>query len=307
MDAKTDLTNFWLAWHHTCAIRLCTGAYRKQLEKACATDESLKGQTDDIISKASEVIKATNAEFRSYLYIYRDDFGNRLSVYENEAAGWKDNGVSGSAFELMEGHLYAKGTINGRAFKDYLFEDIANRPGGMNRNLYGYMQSILRTMAKESFGENVYEAAKDENGEDIPPRDISLDGTTVARAEPTPEENYQAQEVIDWFATYLEKHISIWDDDKLIVLFCILNTLRVGSQKVQPLFSKGHDTINRYCNEMRAELLNLMRVKKGFSDKAIAIALNGRVQSILDKKMGRVSCFGKLKELIKENQRSTGK
>ena len=302
MDAKTDLTNFWLAWHHTCAIRLCTEANRQELVKVCALDDSLQDQIDDVIVKAAEVVKSTNAEFRKHLCA---PHGKRRSEFETEAEGWRDGEANGSAFELMENRLYAKGTINGRAFKDYLFEEIANRPGGMNRNLYGYMQAIMFSMAKESFGENIFEPAKDEDGVDIPPKDISTDGRTLVRAQPTPVENLEAKEVVTFFAAYLEEHTRDWDDDKWIVLFCILNMLRVGGEKVRPFFNKGHDTINRYCNEMRTELLHSLREE--FDDKAIGMALNGPVQTVLDDKMKQMPCFAELKNLVKENQRSTGK
>lgn len=302
MEANTDLTNFWLAWYHTCAIRLCTEQNRRELVKACAGDAELLASIDDVVALADDVIKSTNAEFCRHLCV---PHGARRSIYENEAFRWKEGNGAGSAFELMEGYLYAKGTINGRAFKDYLFEDIAKRRGGINRNLYGYIQSILASMAKESFGENIYEAVKDENGVDIPPRNISLDGKTLARPESSPDENIEASEVIEFFNRYIEKTGAEWDDDKWIVLFCILNMLRVGAEKVQPLFSKSHDTINNYCKAMRAELLHVLR--ENFEDRAIAIALNGAVQRVLDEKMEKMRCFSRLKELVEENRKSTGK
>lgn len=101
-----------------------------------------------------------------------------VSEYSDYVRGWLTGDLSDvSAFELVEQHLYAKCAkeakpgeepaepmLDGRKLKDYLFEDIGMRPGGLNKNLWGYLlkkdmvwrkgrcyPSWLRHVAKESF------------------------------------------------------------------------------------------------------------------------------------------------------------
>ena len=99
MNSNTDLTNFWISWHGTCSIRLC-----------------LKSQAKEVADLANEVMQSTNADFRNQLCHLGSTSGMRRSIYEDEAAQWGQNGDCGSAFELAESQLYAKATINKRAF-----------------------------------------------------------------------------------------------------------------------------------------------------------------------------------------------
>ena len=148
MNSNTDLTNFWISWHGTCSIRLC-----------------LKSQAKEVADLANEVMQSTNADFRNQLRHLGSTSGMRRSIYEDEAAQWGQNGDCGSAFELAESQLYAKATINKRAFKDYLFEEIAGRDGGMNKNLYGYMQRVIysiagRVLARMSINQSITKMAR---------------------------------------------------------------------------------------------------------------------------------------------------
>lgn len=211
----------------------------------------------------------------------------------------------GSAFELLESHLYNKQFLNGKPFKEYLFEDAAGRPGGMNRNLFGYLQRILATMIDESYGESVYQPSQDEDGRDVEPAQVSLDGRKSLAFPCTPEECAEMHEVEDAFRRYLVEQGSSWDSDHWLVLFCMLNLLRVGSERVRPLFSKGHQTINVWFSKMRSDLLVWFR--EGFSDKAIGMALNGNLQAILDDNVQKMSWYCEIKKILEENRKSTGK
>jgi len=228
----------------------------------------------------------------------------RLSDYSSEAEGWSSQGA-GSAFELLESHLYNKQFLKGKPFKSYLFEDVAGRPGGMNRNLFGYLQRILATVIVESYGENVYQPLQDEDGKDIEPAQVSLDGSKAIESAYTPDECVEVREIVAAFREYVDRVGADWDDDHWLILFCILNLLRVGSEKVQPLFSKGHQTINVWYSQMRSELLAWLR--EGFSDKAIGISLNGKLQDVLAEKVSKMSWYGEIVKILAENRKSTGK
>ena len=172
-------------------------------------------------------------------------------------------------------------------------------------NEFSVYASLLSAEPTETDSIAEWLADREAEKEMMNTKDISLDGRTLIRAEPTPEENVEAKDVVVFFCEYLKEHTRDWDDDKWIVLFCILNMLRVGGEKVRPFFNKGHDTINRYCNEMRTELLHSLREE--FDDKAIGMALNGPVQTVLADKMKQMPCFAELKNLVKENPRNIGK
>ena len=107
------------------------------------------------------------------------------------------------------------------------------------------------------------------------------------------------------FRRYLIETGTSWDSDHWLVLFCMLNLLRVGSEKVRPLFTKGHQTINVWFSQMRSELLAWLR--ENFSDKAIGGALNGNLQAILEEKVRQMAWYYEIKNILEENRKSTGK
>jgi hypothetical protein len=85
----------------------------------------------------------------------------------------------------------------------------------------------------------------------------------------------------------------------------MLNLLRVGSEKVRPLFAKGHQTINVWFSQMRSELLAWLR--NGLSDKAIGMSLDGNLQAILDSNVQKMTWYRKVKNILEESRKSTGK
>ena len=305
MDSNTDLTLFWLAWQKTCSIRLCCTGHAKEYLDKCENNTELCSQISVVQKLAVDVITSMNKAFLSCLEKRQGIKGLRLSSFNDEAESWGDNNNLGSGFELIESHLYAREKLNGKAFKAYLFEDIANRPGGINKNIYGYLQRVLFTIINESFGENVYEPLRNEAGEEIEPKKISLNGFEALKDYYTPDECVEVKEIEVAFSAFLSEKNSVWDSDHWLVMFCILNLLRVGSAKVQPLFSKGHQTINVISSQLKRELLMFLRDK--FSDKAIGMSLNGALQLILERRVVNMKWYAEIKNILEENKKSTGK
>ena len=301
MNSKTDLTLFWLAWQKTCSVRLCCVGHDQEYLEKCSSNQELVENIEQVQSLASDVIKSMNKRFNMLL---GKNAGMRLSDFSAETENWRAQGL-GSAFELLESHLYNKQFLNGKPFKAYLFEDAAGRPGGMNKNLFGYLQCILATMIDESYGENVYQPSQDEDGREIEPSQVSLDGRRTLASSYTPEANVEIHEVEAAFRRYLAERGSSWDSDHWLILFCMLNLLRVGSEKVKPLFSKGHQTINIWFSQMRSDLLVWFR--NGFSDKAIGMSLNGNLQVILDDNVQKMPWYCEIKTILEESRKSTGK
>ncbi len=301
MNSNTDLTLFWLAWQKTCSVRLCCAGHDQEYLEKCSSDRKLIESIEQIQGLASEVINSMNRRFNMLL---DKNAGMRLSDFSAESENWDGQGA-GSAFELLESYLYNKQYLNGKPFKAYLFEDAAERPGGMNRNLFGYLQRVLATMVAESYGENVYRPLKDEDGREVEPAEVSMDGQKVLASPYTPEEGVEIHEVEESFQRYLAENGPSWDSDHWLILFCMLNLLRVGSEKVRPLFAKGHQTINVWFSQMRSELLAWLR--NGVSDKAIGMSLDGNLQSILDDNVQKMPWYCEIKRVLAENRKSTGK
>ncbi len=301
MNSDTDLTLFWLAWQKTCSIRLCCSGHEREYLEKCSSDRGLTDSIELVQSLASDVINSMNRRFDMLL---GKDVGMRISDLSAESGNWANQGT-GSAFELLESYLYGKQFLNGKPFKAYLLEDVAGRPGGMNKNLFGYLQRVLATVIHESYGENVYQPSLDEDGREIEPAQVSLDGRKVLDAPYSPEECVEVHEVEESFRRYLIETGTSWDSDHWLVLFCMLNLLRVGSEKVRPLFTKGHQTINVWFSQMRSELLAWLR--ENLSDKAIGGALNGNLQAILDENVRQMAWYCEIKNILEENRKSTGK
>lgn len=303
MDTRTDLTLFWLAWQKTCSIRLCCAGHEKEYREKCAANADLIENAQRVQDLASGVMASMDGRFD--LLLRNRDAGARLSEFSEEARGRGAASDGGSAFELLESHLYNKRYLKGRAFKAYLFEEVAGRPGGMNRNLFGYLQRILATVVDESYGDCVYQPRMDDDGVEIEPAQVSVGGRMARETVATPAECAEAHEVEEVFRKYLVENAADWDSDHWLILFCLLNLLRVGSERIRPLFAKGHQTVNVWFSQMRSELLS--RLREGFSDKAIGMALNGALQGALDEKVSKMPWYGEARKILAENRESTGK
>ena len=303
MNSNTDLTLFWRAWQKTCSVRLCCAGHDREYQQLCSSAPDLNDRMDEVHALAKDVIKSMNNRFASLLK--KKETNTRLSEFSSESDGWGSGVAQGSAFELLESHLYSLESLNGKQFKAYLFENVAGRPGGMNKNLFGYLQRVLSTVVAESYGESIYQPAQDKDGDDIEPATISTDGCTAVASCPTADVCTEAHEVEDFFRAYLSEHETSWTPDHWLILYCILNMLRVGAANVRPLFTKGHQTINEWASQMKNDLL--LRLRKEFSDKAIGLALMGPLQKILEAKVRPMPWYPRANELREENRRTTGK
>lgn len=205
MNADTDLTLFWLAWQKTCSIRLCCSGHEKEYCAKCASSPELCSEIHTVNKLAQELMSSMNEKFRDRIKYKSGKNGLRLSSLDAESASWVYDSGLGSAFEIIESHLYAKQHLNGKAFKSYLFEDIGSREGGMNKNMYGYLQRVMYTIIDESFGENVYQPLRNEEGIEVEPKQISLNGMDVLNAAHRPDECVEVNDIKVVFIKYLSQ------------------------------------------------------------------------------------------------------
>ncbi len=312
MDKNTDQTNFWLGWKATCAIRDCMN--KTQLVKKCEEELAKPGASevyreviDDaegVARLAKDVAASMNRAFIGELKAYGDG-GKKASVYGDQVANWKDAN-SGSAFEIVEGELYAKQEINGRPFKSYLFEQIGTRKGCLSGNLYGYIRDIAKTLAERSFEsfEEMIELPKDDEGKAFEP-DY---GSTEDRMDVLSRSaalNLEISQVGEFFKEYIDELGEDWDDDYWIVLYTGLNKMPIHNPEVAALCRRKRSALSEIVSKTMDNLLKALRGR--FSDRAIGGALAGDMQQILAKKIEKKAFYPQLEKVWQEKYGTTGK
>lgn len=310
MNSETDLTNFWLGWKATCAIRDCadkTKLVTKCNEKMVAGESvdvfsGVVADAENVVKLAKDVIKSTNAEFVSKLNYYSFG-GKRTSVLGGEISAWKDD--VGSAFELVESHLYAKQQIKGRPFKSYLFEDIGTRKGCLSQNLYGYVQLMIRSIVESSFGkESPIEEKEDDEGKKQE-ADVGSTEDRFAADTRSPELNHEVSEVRTFFGKYIDELVGQWDDDHLIALYAGLHQLPINNPEVAALCRRSKSALAEVSRKTLGNLLLSLRGR--FSDRAIGGALEGEMQGVLVEKIRSKPYFSQLEEIWRKKYGRAGK
>lgn len=312
MDKNTDQTNFWLGWKATCAIRDCMN--KTQLVKKCEEELAKPGASevyrevidnaDGVAKLAQDIVASTNMVFINKLKCYGAE-GKRISLYGDQAANWT-NENSGSAFELVEGNLYAKKPVNGRSFKSYLFEQIGVRKGGLSKNLYGYIKSMLLTMGRDSFkgAEVKVDPPTNDEGEEMEP-DWGSTEDRVDVFSRSAELNLEISQVGEFFKEYIDELGEDWDDDYWIVLYTGFNQMPIHNSEVAALCRRKRSALSEIGSKTMNNLLKALRER--FSDRAIGGALAGDMQEILAKKIEKKDFYPRLEALWEKMYGTTGK
>lgn len=313
MDSNTDQTKFWLAWHATCAAVDCTDA--SILERKCKEQSNPK-KYDEVLADipgtvrlASEMIKSTNFKFKKALHYFLNDlYGKRRnSDYADEVAGWQDDVPGqGCAFAVLESHLYAKETLEGRPFKDYLFEDVGCRPGGLSANVCGYINKMLRTIAKKSFSKTYrIEEHENDEGEKLEFQDLSTENRPDFSSL-SPRLRRDVNEVVEFFGKYVDELGSpdgddpaAWDQDHWISIYCALHEVPINNPEVRALCRRGKSMLAETYRQTVGNLLLVLRKRLKASDRAIAWAMEGGVQSVLGEKMRGMPFYADLERIRK--------
>lgn len=308
MDKDTDQTNFWLAWHATCSAASCVE--EGSLRNACGGDQAKYGDVLADLSEtqklAREMIDSTNNKFKKALAYYNDVFRGRVdSEFADEVTNWKrGDPSSGCAFSLLESWLYAQESIKGRPFKDYLFEEVANRSGGECKNLTGYINQTLRTLAKKSFSKACRrEERVDDEGnvleDPIAASDLRSDMSSLS-----PHLIADIHHVAEFFAKYIDElgtpkgdEPAVWDEDNWISLYCALHQIPINTPKVASLCRRGHSALSIVYKQTVGNLLLVLRKRLKASDRAIARAMDDEVPRILDERMENMPFYTELEAI----------
>lgn len=229
--------------------------------------------------------------------------GKLVSEYMDLVAGWNQHDeMTTNAFELVEIDLYreaaekmevngsdgnAEPMLNGKKLKDYLFEDIGCRPGGLCQNLWGYLlkeemiivngrkyPSRLRMVANASFRNPVEEKPRDSNDDEVP-------GEPVDPSSLEPDTEILVREAGDEFKTYLlDRWATDFDVADRVVLCCAFFEYVLSDPFVESLVPIAKSALSVRKNRRVAEVFSLLK-GKGFEFDTVRILFCGHGQQIL--------------------------
>ena len=227
--------------------------------------------------------------------------GKLISEYIDLVDGWaRHDEMTTSAFELVEIDLYREAAekaggadgnkepmLKGRKLKDYLFEDIGGRPGGLCKNLWGYLLkrgvtvvkgrtyiSRLRMVANSSFRDPVEDKPFDPGG----------DGTPNDPVDPCSLERDRAilvRQAGDVFRTYLiDKWNTDFDVSDKVVLCCAFFEYVLSDPFVKGLVPISGSALNDRKIKRVSEVYKLLKAKE-FEIDTVRALFRGDGQQIL--------------------------
>ena len=308
MDDTTDQTNFWLAWKATCAAADCIDAAK--LSEACARDEqSYHSVIEDLqgtVKLSREMIASTNNKFRSSLSHFNGLYGKRRSSeFADEVERWSDaDPRNGCAFMLLESRLYDKKSIKGRPFKNYLYEDIGTRAGGIGGNLYGYVKLMLQTIARDSFSK--YSRIQPVEGKDggLVPGDEGSTEDRIDLASLSPSEMAEVNEISRFFGEYVaelgfsdDDEPPVWDQDHWISMYCALHQIPINNPEVARLCRRSKSMLAVVYRQTVDNLLLVLKKRLKANCRAIAWAMDTDIPAILDENMKDMPFYGELEKI----------
>ena len=308
MNETTDQTNFWLGWRATCAAADCTDVAK--LSKACEQDPqsywTVLSDLEGTAALSMEIIKSMNKKFKESMAFFNNLYGKRRnSEFMDEVDGWSDTSPrDGCAFMLLEEYLYDKKAIKGRPFKNYLFEDVGGRSGGLGPNLCGYAKLTLRTIARNSFSKALRDLPREGNDGELLPEN---EGSTEERVDLTSlpaNERAEINEVIRFFGEYVDELGSsdgdespAWDQDHWISIYCALHQMPINNPDVAGLCRRSKSMLAVVYKQTVNNLLLVLRKRLRASDRAIARAMDTGIPAILDEKMKGMPFYGELEAI----------
>ena len=226
--------------------------------------------------------------------------GKMVSEYRDLVCGWDhhDPGVT-NAFELVEIDLYREAAeqegaagagesrdarLHGKKLKDYLFEDIGGRPGGVCQNLWGYLLkenpspwgvSRLRMVANKSF-RNPVVAEKEKNDDDREAKETLVDPDSVVADEPI-----QVLQAGEAFRNYLvRKWKTEFDVTDRVAVCCAFLEYVMSDPFVAGLVPVGVSAFNARKTKRVSEIFKFLR-DAGFGFDTVRMLLCGHGQEVL--------------------------
>ena len=221
--------------------------------------------------------------------------GKMISEYRDLVYGWDSHDFDvTSAFELVEIDLYREAAVgqssepsnpqepmlNGKKLKDFLFEDIGGRPGGVCKNLWGYLLkekaspwgvSRLRMVANQSFRNPVEEGSPNQDG----PGELQ---------DPNPEslaDTIQVRQAGEVFRQYLaQKWLTEFDVTDRVAICCAFFQYVMSDPFVAKLVPVGMSAFNVRKTKRVREIFLLLK-ESGYDFDTVQMLFRERGQAIL--------------------------
>lgn len=226
--------------------------------------------------------------------------GKLVSEYIDLVEGWRQHDeMTTSAFELVEIDLYSKAAgkagdsfneepmLEGKRLKDYLFEDIGGRPGGLCKNLWGYLLkkgvtvvkgqkylSRLRMVANASFRNPVEERSLDSDGDETPNDLVDPDSLEL-------DKKILVQQAGDAFREYLlNRWVPDFDMADRVALCCAFFEYVLSDPFVKGLVPISGSALNVRKVKRVSEVFTFLKMK-GFEFATVRTLFRGDGQEIL--------------------------
>ena len=181
------------------------------------------------------------------------------------------------AFHLLELRLYDRQTINGKAFKNYLFEDVAKN-GGSVGIVWGYLCKVMRDLVTDSFKKNIVAAPPSEGAPDsFDAAVLSPDSVDAARDRAAMEAD--DAEALDVLEKILDREWPRYDlAGKTALLFTVLDR-PMNDEGLFRLVGVGRQALYNRRAIARDLLSELGR--KGYDEDNFLHLLKGPFQDLL--------------------------
>ena len=230
--------------------------------------------------------------------------GEMISEYRDLILRWYEKDVNATnAFELVEIDLYreaaaksgadgsagsAEPMLHGKKLKDYLFEEIGSRPGGLCKNLWGYLlkknvtfvngrpyPSRLRAVANASFRNPVEVKPCDSNGDEVPSEPVDPNSLE-------PDGDVLVLQAGDEFKKYLLNNwTKSFDVSDRVVLCCAFFEYVLSDPFVESLVPIAKSALGARKNKRVSQVFSLLK-RKGFEFDTVRKLFCGLGQQILE-------------------------
>ena len=209
MSEMIDLTEAWLDWKETCAIRECNPVNRSNLAKVA--QGTIKRKIDNL---PRHIVSTWETYFK--------------------------NPSGFSVFNELETSLYKKDKIKGLPLKDYLFEVIGKRTGGLGKNVTGYLMLMLKRLFQKTLANDlVVQEAGTEDINPNAPEDQTRKPEELIDEEDSTIQGNDEESIFKPARKLVEKIIfEEWDEDIRLGFYCMIKNIPLSNHDIEPLFKR---------------------------------------------------------------------
>ncbi len=231
MSEMIDLTDALIDWKETCAILKCSPENRNNLAKVAQGVIKLK------LNNLPRRIVST---WQSYL----------------------QNHSNFSVFNELEAYLYKMDKIKGRPIKEYLFDDIGKRAGGLGNNVSGYLMTTLEHLFQKTLVKDLAEQKPDDSNNPNAQEDQARKPEELIDEDDSTIQGNDEASIFEPVKKLVIKIISEeWDDDIRLGVFCKMKNIKITNSHIRPFFIRKKsalaEAIQNAAKKMKDDLAEL--------------------------------------------------